>query len=68
MRCVISTYHVYASVSECTAQGLAVSGGLYGGIAFYQCAFVVIIGIGKPEVGGAGLSCELFALQGAAVK
>ena len=60
---MVGAYNVYASVGERKAQGLAVGGGLDGGITLDECALVVVIGIGEPQMCRAGLSCELLALQ-----
>ena len=65
---MVSAYHVNAAVGEGKAQGIAVSSGLDGGIAFYERALVVVIGIGEPQVCRAGLGRELLALQRASME
>ena len=63
VRGVVSTYHVNVSVSEGQTQGIAVSGGLDGGVAFDAGALGAVISISKPQVCGACLCGELLALQ-----
>ena len=63
VRGMIGADHVYASACEFTAQGVAVSLCLDGGVAFYERTFGAVILVGEPQMCGAGLGGELLALN-----